>query len=165
MPGLIDLTPAERFAQEGALPPIFGDDGYSPARIVWYTRLTVDSGAVLGGATRIPEFIAGMIGEAGLNNRTIGDSNPDPPVGVGWCQLDTGHHVPSIDAFHWIRSDPLFSLIYVTDPSNGLCRQGGFATDFNKQRWHAWEDSTINPETGWNPLSAAVDAYEEVTNG
>lgn len=111
----------------------------------------------------IPEFIAAMIGESNLNNRALGDANPDPHFGVGWCQLDTGFHATTHERIIAIRADPLWSLMYVLDPANGLVRhQGGRMTHFNKQRWHAWEPDQIDPVTGWSPLNAALEAYDRV---
>ena len=159
---LIELTPAERHAQEIALPAIF-DGGFHSDRIVWYTRLVVESGLVRGGASVIPELIAAMISESSLDNTIFGDANPDPQFGVGWMQMDTGYHVHSLENLLAIRSDPLHSLVYATDPANGLCKQGGRATWFNKQAWHAWEPAIIDPPSGWSPLGAAIDAYNEVT--
>jgi hypothetical protein len=159
---IVELTPEQRRLQEVALPLIFGG-GFHPERIDWYTRLTVESGLVKGGATRIPEFIAAMISESSLNNRALGDSNPDIHFGVGWMQFDTQYHARSLDTIMAVRSDPLWSLQYATDPVNGLCRHGTFATDFKKNLWNAWRDETINPSTGWSPLGAAFDAWERVT--
>ena len=159
---IVELTPAERRAQEQALPRIF-DGGLHVERIDWYTRLTIESGLILGGVLVIPEFIAAMIGEASLNNRTFGDANPDEFFGVGWMQFDTGYHASTMERVHAIRRDPLHSLQYAASTPD-LTRHSRFATSFNKQRWHAWEDEIINPDEGWNPLQAAFDAWERVSS-
>jgi len=160
---IIELTPQERHDQEAALPPIFKGSVYSPARIEWYTRFVVESGLVRGGAAVIPELIAAMIAESALNNRALGDANPDIHFGVGWMQLDTGFHVPSLEALLAIRLDPLYTLTYVTTPSNGLITLGAAATHFKKSRWNAWKPEIIDPVSGWSPLQAALTAWEVVT--
>jgi hypothetical protein len=159
---LVELTAAERHAQEVALPAIFAS-GFNPARIDWYTRLCVESERIRGGVEVIPEFVAAMIGESSLNNRALGDANPDPHFGVGWCQLDTGYHATTHERIIAIRSDPLWSLTYITDPANKMVRHEARRTWFATQLWHAWEPARIDPVTGWSPLAAAYDAWERVT--
>ena len=179
-PSIAALTPEQRHAAEIALPPIFTTAEQRAAgvwtkafyddRIDWYTQLTIESEDVRGGAAVIPEFIAGMIGEAGLNNRALGDSNAaSTHFGVGWMQMDTEHHVHTLEHLLFLRLDPLYALEYATDPANGLCTQGGFATHFIKARWHAWTRDKIDPPlddqgqpTGWSALGAAVKSYEKL---
>jgi hypothetical protein len=155
-----------RFAEERALPPIFGPDGYSPARIEWYTRLVIASEVVRGGVDVIPELIAAMIGESNLDNLAIGNNaahgSDNVWLGVSWMQLDTGYHVADLETLHAFREDPLRPLVYVAGNAD-LCDQGGTSTHFNRQRWHAWDPETIDPDEGWNPLRAAHDAYERVS--
>lgn len=158
---LVELTPAQRHAQEVALPKIF-DNGFNYERINWYTTLVIEHGGVRGGASVIPEFIAAMIQEAGLNNRALGDQNPDIHFGVGWMQFDTQYYATTHGQIMAIRQDPLFSLGYALSTPD-LCYQGGVATHFNKQRWNAWEPASIDPVTGWSPLKAALNAWDKVT--
>ena len=159
---LVELTPAERAAQDAAMPAIF-DDGFHPDRIDWYTRLTLESEIVRGGVRVIPEFIAAMVSESGLRNRRFGDSDVSSPhFGVGWMQYDTEYYAAPLEELIAIRADPLYSLQYLTQHPD-LFRQGGRQSWFNKQRWHAWERDIIDPNDGWSPLQAALDAWERVT--
>ena len=159
---LVELTPAERAALDAAMPAIW-DDGFHPDRIDWYTRLCIESEIIRGGVRVIPEFVAAMIAESALENRRFGDSNKTSPhFGVGWMQYDTGYYANPLDTLIQIRADPLFSLTYLAGLPD-LFRQGGQQSWFNKQRWHAWERHTIDPDSGWSPLAAALDAWERVT--
>ena len=165
------LTPAGHI--ERALPPIFTTETeraenptwklYNTERISWYTSLVVDSGLVRGGWRVIPEFVAAMIMESGLDNLTVGNNAKNgadnPWVGVGWCQLDTGYHVTDLEALHTLRADPHESLRYVTSTPD-LCKHGKLQTYFNKQRWHAWEPEVIDPDDGWSPLQAAFNVWD-----
>jgi len=151
-----------RFEEERALPQIW-DEGFHPERIDWYTNLVVEAELIRGGVDVIPEFIAAMIMESGLDNLKIGNNakhgNNNPWLGISWCQLDTGYHVADLEQLHTFRSDPILPLIYVaTNPD--LCDQGGTQTHFNEQRWHAWEPKTIDPQEEWNPLQAAHESWE-----
>lgn len=168
---LIELTATERYDQERALPAIFAN-GFHPERIDWYTRLTIESEAIRGGAAVIPEFIAAMILEANLNNRAFGDSNAaSPHFGVTWLQLDTGSHAPQNTAtLVEFRGDPLLPLLYAANTPD-LTTHHPNITDFNKRRWNAWYNPTTNrvrwdrldPQTGWSPYKAATDAYQRIT--
>jgi hypothetical protein len=152
--------------EERALPPIWRDGVKSTARFDWYTKLLVDWSLVRGGKPVVAEFIAAMALESSLDNLILGNNarngSDNAGVGVGWCQLDTQWHVADLDKLHWLRSDPFASALYVTDPANGLCVQGGIRTHFNKTRWHAWDAARIDPVEGWSPLKEAEAAYDRV---
>lgn len=154
------------FDDERALPPIFAGGVKDTARFDFYTKLVVDSGLVKGGRDVVSELIAAMCAESSLDNLIVGNNakhgSNNQSLGIGWMQLDTGWHVDSLDHLHFLRSDPLASLVYVCDPANGLVKQGGVRTHFNKQRWHAWEPETIDPVVGWSPLREAEAAYDRV---
>lgn len=174
----------DRAREEFYLPPIFprpdqrdpatGErwpEAYYTERIEWYTRLTIGSGIVRGGCGIIPEFIAAMIWESGLDNIEPGnnartgtpfDSPNWSSLGTGWLQLDTNHNVRDLTHMHELRADPLAGLLYAADPANGLCEQRPGITLFRKQLWHAWEWDTIAPEEGWSAYTAAQDAYRKV---
>lgn len=171
---LADLEPVERARQEAAMPPIWLSGVHSPARIDWYTRLVIDSGLVRGGVLVIPELVAAMILESSLDNLIVGNNakNGRPAghpafgsLGVSWVQLDTLYHVGTLAELHDYRSDPLVPLGYVTDPENGLCSQGGYATHFRREFWNAWRTDRLDPVDGWNPLRAAHEAWGRVTGG
>ena len=152
------------FADEQNLPPLWKDGFYNPARFDFYTKLVLNSGLVRGGREVVAEFIAAMCMESSLDNLIVGNNakngSSNASLGIGWCQLDTAYHIASLDWMHLIRLDPEISLIYVCDESNGLCSQGGIRTHFNRQFWHAWKPSKIDPTTGWSPLAEAEKAYD-----
>lgn len=158
---IIELTPAERYAQETLLPQIF-ENGFHPERIDWYTRLVVESRLIKGDV--IPEFIAAMIMESGLDNRRFHDANPDPHFGLYWVALDSTGHMPLARAdIIRFRADPLVPLQYVAATPD-LAKHGGEQTWFNKARWNAWKQEIIDPvsTTVWSPLKAARAAYARV---
>lgn len=169
----MELTTRARIERD--LPPIWTTEKereehpewgvYNTQRIEWYTSLTQSSGLILGGRSIIPEFIAAMIQESGLDNLEPGNNAKNgannPYLGTGWCQLDTGYHVVSIDQMHILRADPLASLQYVAQHPD-LTTHGRLHTEFNKQRWHAWELENIDPHEGWSPLEAAYTAWDKV---
>lgn len=160
---LLDLTPEARAAVDAGMPPIF-DKGFHPERIDWYTQLCIDAG-VRGGVVIIPELIAAMIAESGLQNRRFGDADKTSPhFGVGWMQFDTEYAARNYDVMIGTRADPLFPLQWVLSNVN-LCRRTEDFDVFNKQRWNAWEPHIIMPTTGWSPMLAALDAWYRVTAG
>lgn len=166
--GNVALSPTG--AEEAALPPIWYDGVKNTARFDWYTKLLVDWNLVRGGKAVVSEFVAAMALESSLDNLILGNNaklgSDNVGVGVGWCQLDTGWHVQpaSVEQFHLIRSDPFVSALYVCDPANGLCVQGGLRTHFKKERWHAWKPERLDPVEGWSVLKEAEAAYDRVTS-
>lgn len=188
---IMDLTPPERAEIDRELPPIWTSaeeredhpdwDVLNLDRIEFYTRLCHDHAlhwdaanspnGIRGGFMTIPEFIAAMLMEAGLENLNIGENArhrfsgdwaqpPDgpyfPTLGISWIQHDTSQFV-RIDRMHTIRRDPVEALDFAF--TRGLIKNVGTYSDFQKQLWHAWEEHIIDPAEGWNPKKACVDMW------
>lgn len=151
---------------ERDLPPLWDPltGAFNDERVRWYTELTVSSGLFRGGRAVIPEFIAAMMWESQLDNLVVGNNAKNGAdnvyLGIGWCQLDTGYHCKTMGTLHELRRDPGYAIEMIAETPD-LCKHGKKRSYFNKQRWHAWEAETIDPEEGWNALEVALKVWDE----